>query len=508
MKAPIFIVLLLISTIAKTQEIDSLLLQSYDIYKNADTLLHFPNSKDDIDINIFSIAAKSSPTLYEIKLKELESNSYKKDWGLQIKANSYYNFRGVLDEETNNITVSRFSAELEWNILKGGFVANRSRATATLLEKQLLDDALDQENRIIWRRQFRLHYNYSINQELLNHFERKNKFLERYFDILNTLYVKKMIKREEIINISNELLKSREQYNQIKFYQENISDSIPPFFLNKQLPLIKLQLSEIDISKSIENEIKTTLQKNIIQRENRAFKDIKFSLYANYNWTETMTRQFSSPVIGARFSAPIRFNNRKKIIQTKIQQAEAKQEDNLIGKQNQLVTYLSAHQEKIKDIHTLYKQWLILEQRKRIAQIVREELGVSNCGLLMLQYTKEQYDVIENVLQLKKQLYTVVSHIVELNQKQDVRHLISSISFNQDNTLNNVVITKNSFSQKLQFQFLKAKKIERVQMTFRDHSFEDLLKKEGVEISFTKPAPNAIFLEKLISDELKIIAKK
>lgn len=509
MKAPIFIVFVFISAIAKTQEIDSLLLHSNTLYQNAGTTLHFPVSNEDIDFDVFKMSTGSTPILHEIQLKELEANSFKKDWGLQIKANSYYNFRGVLDEETNNITISRLSTELEWDILKGGFFENRSKSTTTLLEKQLLNNALAQENRIIWRRQFRLYYNYAINQELLDHFEKRITFLEQYFDVLNTLYAKKMIKREEVIVISNELLKSTEQHKQIQFYQNNIADSIPSLFLNKRLPLIRLQLDEIEISNSIENGFNKTLQQQIIEKENQAFKNIKFSLYATYNWTETINRQFSSPIIGARFSAPIRFSNRKKIIETKIQQAKATLDDRLVGQQNQLTTYLNAHQEKVKDIQTLYKQWLLLEQRKTITQIIKEELDASNCGLLLLQYTKEQFEIMENVLQLKKQLYTVVSHIVERTEEQSLPGLITPIKFTDIHTYTNVIITKRSaFTRRLQLQFLIAKKIQHVQLTFRDPLFEKQLRNEGIELTFTKPTPNDPFLEDLISNELNIITKK
>ncbi|WP_410484270.1 hypothetical protein [Spongiivirga sp. MCCC 1A20706] len=483
-------------------------MKSHVIYQDANTLLHFPYSYEDINFDIFKMLDSISPTWHEIRIKDLESNEYKKDWGLQIKANSYRNFQGVLDDETNNITVSRFNAELEWDILKGGFFANRTKATTALLEKQLLNDALERENKIIWRRQFRLHYNYAINQELLNHYTSKSKFLEKYFDILNELYSQKMIKREEVIKISNELYNSREQSKQIQFYQDHVADSIPALFLNEKLPLIKIDLNKDDIFKSPKNEDKKIWKQHIIKLKNRAFRDIKFSIYANYNWTETITRQFSSPLIGARFSAPIRFNNRKKIIQTKIQQATAQEDDRLVGKQNQLVTYLNAHQEKINDLYTLHKKWLIIQQRKTITQIIKEELNTYNCGLLLLQYTKEQYDIIENVLQLKKQLYTIVSHIIELSPESNIHQFISSVAFNTGISLDPVVITKSSFSQRLQLQFLKAKNIQRIQMTFQDGAFENLLKKEGIQVSFEQPTPNAVFLKDLISNELELISKK
>ena len=489
----LILVFLMIVCNSYGQSLGNLVKEGESLFEKTRPQLVFPmTSKFDSQYHFYSkLDTAKNVNFLESELKRLQSEQYTKDIGLVFKANAHYNFRNGFDEETNNFNIGRIRAELEWNILRSGYTNNRAKSKRLENEMKMLQNNQVEADRVLMRRQFRIDYTYAINQETIRHFENFRKFENEYFDFLNKLYFKKYIKREKLIEVSQQLNVLKNQLEVLERENEIIKDSVSEKYQKDQsLPLLKLQIDSLSFAYDSQN---LDLQKENVYLQHKAINDLNFSFYVqeSFNYSKVGHRFF--PSVGIRFRAPIRFNYRKKIIDTKLKILTAQQIDKSVGKHNRIITLISGYNEKLKDAQNQYKGWKVLEERIRILSVLKSELENEETGILLLELLEEQFRVLENMLQLKRQLYTSLSHLFEVLETSKIESLVSPIDFNEFDIRTQFSLQQNQgYSLSFQIEFLKAKGCTEVEVLESDIISQEALKEANIKFQkvriFKKPS--------------------
>ena len=467
-----------------SQSLNSLINEAEDLYKITKPSLNFPNKKNVVDTHLFKnklFEYKNSNQL-QIELKDWQAKQYRKDIGLVFKATANYNFKNAIDEETNSYIKTRVRTELEWNILKMGYIYNRTKSKRLLNEIEILKTDSKKEEKELWRRQFKIDYNYVLNKEAIQLFGDFLGFENQYYDFLNKLYFQKLIKRENLLKVIHQIKVLESQILIIKKENSFLKDSVSVEYKNQNsLPLINIELDSFNLDSDQLNKI--NYKKKNIYLQHKSINDLNLSIYVNQNYTASSTIQKYFPSVGIRFRAPIRFNHRKKIIETKIKILEAENADKSLGKYNSVITYFKDYKEKLKDLQNQYKNWQIVTERIRILSVLKSELNNSETGFLLLGLIEEQFKILENVLALKRQLYKVLSHLYTLNNNNDLNLFFTSYKFNEPiiKVENLMCLTESTvFELEFQLKYLKAKNIKKVLVNLEDKEIQKELIKEGI----------------------------
>ena len=257
------------------QDLQELVKEGELLFKKTQPMLVFPKTSTFQSNDHFysQLDTSRSVNFLESELKKWQSKEYLKDIGLVFKATARYNFRNVFDNENNNFNIGQIRAELEWNILRSGYTYNRSKSQRLENEMKVLQNNQLNADRILMRRQFRIDYTYTINQETIQLFENFFQFENEYFDFLNKLYFKKYIKREKLIEVSQQINVLKNQLEVLRKENVMLKDSVSEKYLNiERLPFLQL---EIDSLSYINNDENLLLQKENVYLQHKAINDLR-----------------------------------------------------------------------------------------------------------------------------------------------------------------------------------------------------------------------------------------
>lgn len=464
------------------QELQDLVNEGELLFEKTRPMLVFPKTSTFQSKNHFytQIDTSRSVNFLTSELKKWQSKEHLKDIGLVFKATARYNFRNVFDNENNNFNIGQIRAELEWNILKSGYTYNRSKSQRLENEMKMLQNNQLRADRILMRRQFRIDYTYAINKETIQLFENFFQFENKYFDFLNKLYFKKYIKREKLIEVSQQINVLKNQMEVLRKENDMLKDSVSEKYLHSEhLPFLRLEVDSLSYMNNHEN---LRLQQENVYLQHKPINDLNFSLYVqeSFNYSNAGHRFF--PSVGVRFRAPIRFNHRKKVIDTKLKILEAQHIDKSVGRQNRIITLLGGYNEKLKDAQNQYKGWKVLEERIRILSILKSELDNNETGISLLALLEEEFRVLENMLQLKRQLYTSLSHIYEVLESENIESIASPIDFNEYDQKARFSLRRNeAFDLDFQIQVLKAKQCTEVEVLENDTQIQAALTRAKIK---------------------------
>jgi len=73
-----------------------------------------------------------------IKEKQIEQRSLNNQIGLVFKLTGFHNFNNDLNEETNELTRARVRSEIEWQLLKTGWLDNRRQAQQLQVDIEII----------------------------------------------------------------------------------------------------------------------------------------------------------------------------------------------------------------------------------------------------------------------------------------------------------------------------------------------------------------------------------
>lgn len=312
-----YILFIIFPFITSGQSLDPLVLEAENLFQKTTSKIDFPSNENGV-IRFNSAAnfpSSNDVNQLEIDLKKLEIKQFKQDIGLGIRAGAIYNFRENFNEETFTNVVGNASLGIEWNLLKSGLQQNKIRAEKTHNEMIALQLNSGTSKNYLWRRQFRININYVLNIETVEMFENHLNFENEYFDFLNKLYVEKLIKREELLSVSNQIISLNNQITHYKNQNRILKDSVSKDFLtHKALPFPQLDLTKIQV---YDRSTSTDLKIKNIALGHHYSNDYSLTLFATQNYTYSKYRQVFYPLVGIRFRAPLRFNQKSKIIETK-----------------------------------------------------------------------------------------------------------------------------------------------------------------------------------------------
>ncbi len=502
------VILLMTAQILSAQNLGSIVYEAEVLYKKTKPSLVFPKSKNLLPSQHFysELDTAKNINFWESELKRIESSQYKKDIGLVFKANAHYNFRNGFDEDTQNFNIGRVRAELEWNILKSGYTYNRTKSKRLENEMQILKYKSLQEERELMRRQFRIDYTYAINLENISFFTRFLAFENEYFDYLNKLYFKKYIKRERLIKVSHQINILKNQIEVLQKQNQILKDSVSPRYLSmEKLPFLQLHIDSLSLQTPFNG---LELKKENIELQHKAINDLNLSFYVQETFNQLRNGHRFFPSVGIRFRAPIRFNHRKKIIETKKKIVVAQEIDKSVGKYNRLITLTSGYNEKLRDLQHQFKNWEFVEERIRILSVLKSELKNDETGTLLLELLEEEFKILENTIQLKRQLYTTLSHVYELTEITDIHSLVTPVQFGDINQGKQFAIQySKNYSTNFQIQFLKAKGCKEVEVLEGNIRLQKALEKAKMPYKKVKNITYQL-IEKAIQRELTEIQLK
>ena len=487
----ILVLIFMMALKLSAQDLGNLVKEGEFLFEKTRPQLVFPKSSSFQPRDHFysKIDTLRSVNFLQSELKKWESKQYLKDIGLVFKATARHNFRNVFDNENNNFNIGQVRAELEWNILNSGYTYNRSKSQRLENEMKMLQNNQVRADRVLMRRQFRIDYTYAINKETIQLFEKFFQFENEYFDFLNKLYFKKYIKRERLIEVGQQINVLKGQLVVLRKENEMLKDSVSKNYLEaKALPFLKL---EIDSLAYVNNDANLLLQKENVYLQHKPLNDLNFSFYVqeSFNYSNAGHRFF--PSVGIRFRAPIRFNHRKKIVDTKLKILEAQHIDKSVGKQNRVITLLGGYNEKLKDAQNQYKGWKVLEERIRILSVLKSELDQKETGISLLALLEEEFKVLENMLQLKRQLYTSLSHVYEVLESENIHTISNTIDFNEYDYKTRFSLRESEvFDLNFQIQFLKAKRCTEVEVLENDARIQEALSKANIGYYTVKELSN------------------
>jgi hypothetical protein len=490
------------------QELKDLVQEGEALFAKTQPHLQFPKSSQfQPEIHFYkTLDTSRSVNFLQSELKRLQSKQFKQDIGLVFKATARHNFSNVFDNENNNFNIGQVRAELEWNILQSGYTNNRTQSLRLNNEMKMLQNNQVAADRILARRQFRIDYTYAINNEAIRLSENFTTFENQYFDFLNKLYFKKYIKREKLIEVSQQISILKNQLAVLKQENELLKDSVSAEYLEKEsMPFLKLQIDSLQHQYNSQN---LELQQQNVYLQHKPINDLNLSFYVqeSFNYSRAGHRFF--PSVGIRFRAPIRFNQRKNIIDTKLKILEAQHIDKSVGQQNRIITLLSAYNEKLKDVQNQYIGWKVVEERLRILSVLKSELDHEETGILMLELVQEKFRILENMLQLKRQLYTSLSHIFEVLETSEVSKIVRPMNFSEFDSKTQFAIRSSSdFDVQFQIQFLKAKGCTELQVLENDTNIQKLLKQEELVFYTVKTLTNPEVAQ-IMQEELREIQWK
>lgn len=481
------------------QSLDSLIAVSENLYQNTEAYLDFP-----VYNHMFSfdeIQTKDSTTThYNIALKKAQQKALINNIGLAFKANAQYNFNGDLDEETNTFTNSRIKTEIEWNILKGGFLSNRKKAQQLENEITILGSEKERKQKVTWRRQFRLQYTYSINQELISLLTKKRDFLHHYFDVIAQLYAQSRIKREEFIKLSQSIITTETELNNTLHFNAQIKDSITTSLSLRKLPLLEvtdIRFRESKLFKQQQTNDSLRAQNTLLQYH--WSKNIQLAAYLNYNWLQTTINNRDFASVGLRLSVPLRLSNTKEITKATIAKDAAFYQNKMIGADIEFTTFYKSYREKIRDLKNQYKNWQIIEERKRVLCVLKQDLKNNISGIQQLSLQATQFEILENTLYLKMQLYNALSHLYELDEACSIQPLIFETTTQPEVYVNQSTIYNTTF----QIAFAKAKNIQKVHLATTQKAIINQWQAAGFNIQPINNSSSFIKLNEWIATEYK-----
>ena len=500
------IILIFIPFFLFGQSLEGVIKDAENLVKKAEITLTFPENETKIFLPFqqFKLEKNKNVNLLEIDLKTLESNQYKNDIGLVFKANANHNFSDALDEETNTSIITSVKAEVEWNVLKSGYFENQTKAKRVENQIVVLKEESDKVQKELWRKQFKIDYNYVLNKEVIHLQKTFLSFENDYFDLLNKLYYQKLIKREKLLQVSSQIHVLEEQITTLEKENVLLRDSVSTAYLKiKKLPLLKVRLDSFSLK---ETYAPIHVKEENIHLQQHRLNDINLSLYVNQNYRYSEATQRYFPSVGIRFKAPLRFNNRKKIIETKIKILKAQEADTSLEQFNNTLTYISEYNEKLKDLQNEYKNWQVLEERIRILKIIKEEFKTQDTGTLLLDFLEEQFRILENVLQLKRQLYKVITRLFELNETSKIDALFVPYTFKKTTNLERLVlVSSKKYSLNFQLNFLKAKGLSVVVLR-NDLAIQEKLKNRSINYVLVNKSTKTV--EQFIKEEVERIKIK
>ena len=295
-------------------------LDSLFVYGN--TLIMENEEEFSKDFTIFLSNTKRIDTLTkynEQALFEAKQKMLKRDIGLKLNSNYLNNQNTSAFSFDDNVFMrTRSQTEIEWNLLKGGLLENRSNAKALkysgIIESQTIDPSLE---RNLYVKRFNLIIQL-FNKQKLELLQKRKYLIERLLTNEEVLFKKKQLKKEDFTNAKKRLAEIEaliQVYDPYNIYSpwkndaEQFSKSLTVFDINYPLVFQKMEVL-------VPDSVRYFFEKES-EYKSKWYNQLNLATFTRYNFydyfqqtTANQSKQYFS--IGATLSVPLTFNHGKK----------------------------------------------------------------------------------------------------------------------------------------------------------------------------------------------------
>jgi hypothetical protein len=405
------------------------------IFENEESRLsqEKPISRDSSVITFLSkltIQQKDSSYSYDNYYDAYEK-LLKKQTGLAISGDAIQNFnQSQVDPEEGMLFNRRYSAGLEWNILKDGFFDSRSQLKTLPAERNYFNHLASNES----KDDFGVKMNeciYWFNEHKKSLLVERERILNRQIKYLEDLYFAKKIDKEQLLRSQTRIAEINGMKGIFNSYNQHIDSKFDSTLLAAEVPLFDLNYDYffgILNSQELADSMRLFLEENL-SRQNAWYNDVRLKTYAKYNVFDLLTadpayRRFFS--VGVSVGIPIPFTNKE---QTAV---------NKYKSQKQLYTLDSdLKNQRIELLNLAYefryqlKQYIVFHQKRVLAnEAIRRErvkakmLDADFNPLHGLELIDNLLQIDIELLDLKQNLYI---KLLRIHSKQNELPLDSMI---------------------------------------------------------------------------------
>ncbi|RLD39411.1 MAG: hypothetical protein DRI74_00840 [Bacteroidetes bacterium] len=370
---------------------------------------------DTVYLNALFTANYGSNDVAEAYKNDVEARikSQRGDIGVNFKADYSENFKPGFSSDEDIYYKRRFYFGVEWNVIKGGFLASRAKANALEKEYYLKDiDAQKREDAENYRYIFN-YINYIFNKQKIDVLHERSGLIEQQLKFTTELYHLRYVGWENVLKVRAKLEDLNQQITQLENFNKHIPNSIPDTLLTSQYSAKNLPLVDIDLDKLMKiyhnNETTDTiaaLKLAMFSDGMKWWQDISLRPYLRYNlYIDPLnaSRRFGSG--GVSLSVPLRFKNKENLIsaQKRIYQAESMSVSQ--AGDNELVNYYAEFAFKLKQIKDFYYKKLFADEliRKELVKKDYQDIGFN--PIFTLSLIDDKKNIEAEIIDIKKRLY-------------------------------------------------------------------------------------------------------
>lgn len=344
---------------------------------------------------------------------EARIKSQRGDIGVDFRADYAENFEPGFSADEDIFYKRRIYFGVEWNVIKGGFLASRAKANALEKEYYLKDvDAQERADAENYRYIFN-YINYIFNKQKIEVLHERSGLIEQQLKFTTELYHLRYIGWESVLNVRAKLEDLNQQITQLENFNKHIPNSIPDTLLTSQCSAENLPLVDIDLDKLMKiyhnNETTDTiaaLKLAMFSDGMKWWQDISLKPYLRYSlYIDELnaSRRFGSG--GVSLSVPLRFKNKDNLIsaQKQIYQAEGMSETQ--AGDNELVNHYAEFAFKLKQIKDFYYKKLYADEliRKELVKKDYQDIGFN--PIFTLGLIDDKKNIEAEIIDIKKRLY-------------------------------------------------------------------------------------------------------
>ncbi|MFV1884954.1 MAG: hypothetical protein ACMZ7B_10735 [Balneola sp.] len=368
----------------------------------------------------------------------LESEIYRNDYGLSFNVSAQHRFgEGFIEADlTENNAQTFYKAGFSWNLLKGGWYQNQSKADQLDLQAKL--EAINSEKESKGRAYY-AQYSltaYLYDKLLLDVYLSREELLKTKQRVFSSL-------REEGYFTNQEVLELEKRRNEVSFQTKNISQSNQafssifgnPLIFSKdeetEIPVISISGILVDIDKSL--ILKSSLDAKKAINGEFAFWTEEVSINASLNYNHQVSfidsrRDFVSA--GVSISVPIHRNTglKKQRYQLSNKKIDEEHFYLVVNLKKELLMLFQEYVYKEKQLANIISTTKILREKFRVQQIHKQsmnsELPATDASLLQDDLLSLKIEEIS----LRKQMMQILLKMNVLLPDNEITHYLEYTS--------------------------------------------------------------------------------
>lgn len=349
----------------------------------------------------------------QLKYNKIQQQINKKDVGLKFTLNYQENFNSPVADPENIIVFKRRAVTgLEWDILKNGFLENKTKNKILKLEYDDLEkrQAATTINAIQTKQ----------TEQIIRHFNKKKIEIlncRKKLNIEQTVTVEKLwsikhITKDDYLKAIQNTTDINAQFGLYRNYNEAKLPEKSNFEFD--LPILEIDLDKLFKNANLEPvDTLSNSAENVAKLKSSYINDVSLSTYARYSYYDVYNanspnRSFVS--LGLNLAMPLTFNQKEKKEYYLIQNQLANQKDLSVNEDFQinLLNYYYEYQYKLKQFKNLYHKRLVyieLLRTERVKHNLNDIEFNPNTALFILD---DYWSNAIELLDLKQDMYKLL----------------------------------------------------------------------------------------------------